>query len=438
MKKKIKVLFTDLLYLNHNYGAQGISFPIMEKLSSRFNAEYTFVLSQVYPEEQSLLSEKYTFNVIIAPRLFVILEKLHFSLRLLYRLTKRKNFPNNGKKRYSVLLKALKESDVIIDLSGIEFIGNFPLKQRYVNYLRIMNMQWLAEKYGKLYLKYTKSYGPFPKEYRLYRFLIKKCLNRLPFLFVRGKYNLHSLKKLKLDIPLYSFPDISFSLEPESRAWALNYVSKLGVNTSKKLVGLSPSAVIAHMKTENNLSSCGDNHIKLFKELIDFYRLTNQQVILIPHSIHDGKDLVYCDLAIAKKIYDETSDKMGVFLIDDMDLTYAQVRAIIGLLDFYVTGRYHSMSSALFMAVPTVALSWHIKYKDMISLFVEDFRIIDCRKNSIEKSITLISESYFNRHWFDRERVLEKKKEIVKEIDESVNILANEITRSLGEGKTEE
>jgi hypothetical protein len=31
-KKKIKVLFTGLLYLNHNYGAQGIAFPMMEKL----------------------------------------------------------------------------------------------------------------------------------------------------------------------------------------------------------------------------------------------------------------------------------------------------------------------------------------------------------------------------------------------------------------------
>lgn len=436
MKKRIKVLFTGLLYLNHNYGAQGISFPMMEKLSSQFNAEYTFVLPQGYPEEKSLFSEKYIFNVIFAPRLFVTLGKLHFPIYLLYLLIKRKTFSNDEKRRFSILVDALRESNVIIDLSGIQFVGNVPLRKRYSNYLRIMSIQWLAEKYGKLYLKYTKSYGPFPDEDRLYRFLVKRCLNKLPFLFVRGKDNLDEVNKLNVDVSLYSFPDISLSLEAENRGWALNYVGKLGVDTSKNLVGLSPSAVIARMKTKNNRASCGDNHIKLFKELINFYRLHNQQVLLIPHSIVDGKDPDYCDLALARKIYDETREKTGVYLVDDMDLTYDQVRAIIGLLDFYVTGRYHSMSSALFMGVPTVALSWHMKYKDMISLFVEDFRIIACRKNSVEKSVALIKESYFNRQWFDRERVLKRKKEIVKEIDESVNIVANEIKRSLGEGKT--
>jgi polysaccharide pyruvyl transferase WcaK-like protein len=217
----------------------------------------------------------------------------------------------------------------------------------------------------------------------------------------------------------------------------LNYVDKLGIDSSKKLVGLSPSTVIAGINTKNNGSSCGDRHITLCKEIIKFYRLNKQQVLLIPHSISDGKDLRSCDLALARKIYDETRDKTEVFLVDDMNLTYAQVRAIVGLLDFYITGRYHSISSALSMGVPTVCLSWHIKYKDIISLFLKEIPIIDCRTNSVEKSAALIKEYYYNQQWFDRERVLERKKEIIKEIDKSVDILANEIKRSLGEGKTE-
>jgi polysaccharide pyruvyl transferase WcaK-like protein len=436
MKKKIKVLFTDLLYLNHNYGAQGLSFPLMEKLSNRFNAEYTFVLPQGYPEDQASFSKKYEFKVVIAPRLFVILGKLHFPICLLYLLIKRKTLPKAEKRRYSVLVDSLRENDVVIDLSGIEFVGNVPLKQRYLSYLFTMSMQWLAEKHGKLYLKYTKSYGPFPAKDAFYRFLVKRCLNRLPFLFVRGKDNLNEVKKLNVKVPLYSFPDISLSLEAESRQWSLNYVSKLGVDASKRLVGLSPSAVIARMKTNNNRSSCGENHINLFKDLIKFYQLHNQQVLLLPHSVFDGKDIVYCDLALARKLHAETKEHTGVYLVDDTDLTYAQMRAIIGLLDFYITGRYHSMSSALFMAVPTVALSWHMKYKDMISLFVEDLRVIDCKKTSVERSIALIKESYFNRQWFDKDKVSERKQEIDDELNESVNILAKEITRGLQKEKT--
>jgi len=435
MKKRIKILFTGLLYLNNNYGAQGIAFPLMEKLSSQFNAEYTFVLSQEHHEEKSSFSEKYIFNVITAPNLLVIFGKSNFPVYLLYLLIKRKTLSKGEQRKHLVLVDALRESNVVIDLSGIEFVGNVPLKNRYLNYLGTISMQWLAEKYNKLYLKYTKSYGPFPDNDKIYMLLVKTQLNKLPFLFVRGKENLNEIKKLNLEVPLYSFPDISLSLEAESRSWALNYVSKLGVNTSKKLVGLSPSAVIAGINTQNS-SCCGDNHIKLCKAIINFYRLNNQQVLLIPHSISDGKDLGSCDLALARKIYDETRDKKGIFLVDDMDLTYAQVRAIVGLLDFYVTGRYHSISSALFMGAPTVALSWHIKYKDITSLFLDDFPVVDCRTSSVEKSVALVKDYYYNRQWFDKERLLERKKEIVKEIDKSVNILTNEIKRSLGEEKT--
>jgi len=434
-KKKIKVLFTGLLYLDHNYGAQGIAFPMMEKLSNYFDAEYTFVLSQKYHEETLPFSAEYDFKVIIAPNPFVILKKRYFPIYLLYRLIKRKTILQEQKRRFSILVDALSENDVVIDLSGIEFIGNIPLKRRYLDYLARISLQCLAEKYGKLYLKYTKSYGPFPSADKLYKFLVKRQLSKLPFLLVRGKNNLDEIKKLNLKIPLYSFPDISLSLKAESITWALNYVDKLGVDSSKKLVGLSPSAVIAGIKTKDMCSSCGDNHVKLCKEIIKFYRSNNQQVLLIPHSINDGKDLRSCDLALARKIYDELRNKKGLFLVDNTDLTYKQVRAIIGLLDFYITGRYHSVSSALTMAVPTVTLSWHIKYKDIISLFSDELPIISCRQKSVEQSLALIKDYYYNRQWFNREKILERKKEVIKKIDKSITIVVDEIKRNLGESE---
>ena len=293
-------------------------------------------------------------------------------------------------------------------------------------------MQWLAEKYNKIYLKYTKSYGPFPDKDKIYKLLVEKQLNKLPFIFVRGESNLREMKeKLRLKVPLHSFPDISISLKAESKKWALSYVSRLGVDLSRKIGGISPSTVVAGIKTRNSSSSCGGNHIKLCKEIIEFYRLNGLQVLLIPHSLDDGKNLKSCDLALTKKIYNELENKRDIILVDDMNLTYGQVRAIIGLLDFYATSRYHSLSSALCMAVPVVALSWHIKYGDIMRLFLDDFLVVNCRTNSIKKSLALIKKYYYNRQWFDKEKMLERKKEIVKEIDKSVTILANEVRRLL-------
>ena len=175
MKNEIKVLFTGLSYLNHNYGAQGIAFPLMEKISSKFNAEYTFVLSRNQQKEYSF-SREFALTSITTPSFFAFLRKRSFPIYLLYRLIKRKTLTKVEKRNYSALVNILKESDVVIDLSGIEFIGNVPLKTRYLKYLNETSVQLIAEKYDKLYIKYTKSYGPFPDNDRIYPILVNDSI----------------------------------------------------------------------------------------------------------------------------------------------------------------------------------------------------------------------------------------------------------------------
>jgi polysaccharide pyruvyl transferase WcaK-like protein len=424
LQEKINFLFVGLGYLEHNYGAQGIAFPLMAKLSGRFTSKYTFVLSH-----DSQKWDKLTFRTVAASHPLFILGKCCLLFLPFYLFIRRKVRLKDEKTKYFLLINALKDSDVIIDLSGIEFIGNLPLIRRYSQLLSTISMQLLAEKHNKIYLKYTKSYGPFPNKDKVYRFFARKQLNKLPFVFVRGENNLKNIRKLGLNIPAYSFPDISISLQPETEKWALDYVNRLGIDVSQKICGLSPSTVIASIEIKSKNSSCGASHVKLCKKIVEFYRLNNRQVILIPHSIYDGKNTKICDLALCKKIYTELKDKKGVFIINDMDLTYEQVRAIIGLLDFHITGRYHSLCSALSMTVPVVSLSWHIKYEDVMRLFLEDFLAIDCRKTNVEKSLKLITKYYDDRQWFDKEEIQERKKRVLKEIDKSITILANFINK---------
>jgi polysaccharide pyruvyl transferase WcaK-like protein len=424
LQEKINFLFVGLGYLEHNYGAQGIAFPLMAKLSGLFTSKYTFVLSHDSQEW-----DKPTFRTVAAPHPLFILGKCCLLFLPFYLFIRRKVRLKDEKTKYSLLINALKDSDVIIDLSGIEFIGNLPLIRRYSQLLSTISMQLLAERHDKIYLKHTKSYGPFPDKDKVYKFLIRKQLKRLPFVFVRGEDNLKDMKKLGLNIPAYSFPDISISLEPETKKWALDYVKRLGIDVSQKICGLSPSTVIASIETRNRNSSCGANHIELCKKIVEFYRLNNRQVILIPHSIYDGENAKICDLALSKKIYAELKYKEDVFIINHMDLTYKQVRAIVGLLDFHITGRYHSLCSALSMTVPVVSLSWHMKYEDAMRLFLEDFLAIDCRKTNVEKSLKLITKYYHDRRWFDKEKVQERKKKVLGEIDKSITILANFINK---------
>jgi len=431
MKKKIKILFTDLTYLNRNYGAQGIAFPLMKKLNEYFDAEYNFTLHSRYYKDNISFSRKNNFNIIVPPKPLIAIGRHYSLIDILYNLARllkgKKIISKKEKELYYCFIEDFKKQDVIIDISGIEFIGNVSLKRRYLNYINIIWLQYLAQKYNKPYLKYTKSYGPFPNKDKLYKFLVRKHLNKLPFVLVRGEHNLNNVKQLNLKVPIYSFPDISISLEATSKNWAIDYMTNLGLNLSFPIIGLSPSTVITNIENKNSNSSCGTNHIKLCEKIIASFQSKNKQVLLIPHSIYDGKDVRYCDLALCKKIYNGLKNKKNVFILSDVNLTYKQVRAIIGLLNFYITARYHALSSALSMAVPAISLSWHIKYKDIMSLFLDDYLVINCRNTGIDKALSLIKKYYYNRQWFNKEKIIERKKKIIEDIDKSINMLVNEI-----------
>ena len=437
MKKKVKILFTDLAYLNHNYGAQGIGFPLIEKLDKHFDGEYTFVLPERYYEEDLPLSKKYAFNIIPRPRLSALLGRYNFIIYFVYNLfsllKKGKSLTKKEARQYSDLVKKLKECDVVIDLCGIELIGNHIFTRRWSNYISTTYMQCLAAKYNKPYLKFTKSYGPFP--YKIHRFFVKRHLNKLPVVFVRGKRNLEIVKRLNLKVPIYSFPDISIALKAESRNWAIAYIDKLKLDFSIPILGLSPSSVICGLSAPSDNSTAGLNHVELCKKIIEFFQSRGQQILLIPHSIGNGKDWKTCDLALSKKIFHELPNKENVFIIRDTTLTYKQIKGIIGLLDFYITGRYHSVTSAFSTGIPLVSLSWHIKYSDIMALFLDDFLAIDCRTVGPEESLSLIKRYHSNRQWFDRDEVLQRKEKAVESIDKNIEILVNQIEKHIGGNK---
>jgi polysaccharide pyruvyl transferase WcaK-like protein len=418
------------MYLNHNYGAQGILFPFIDKINNHFDAEFGFISSEKCYDKDKEILRNYGLNAIknlpaFASEMARNNPFLRILINVLY-LIKKGKWINSGD--YGRFFREVKSYDVFINLSGIQFIGNAPTIKKYLLYNSVTRSRWIARNFGKLNLEYTKSYGPFLGKF--YCFLIKKHFRKLPFLFVRGDANLKEVEKLNLKIPIYSFPDISLSMEPENRNWALSYFQNLGLDYSKKISGISPSAVISGIKANNN-SSSGNNHLVLCKKIIDIYKENGNQVIILPHSIGYGagykKNNASCDLTIANEVYKSLQDKTGVFLIRDRNLTYRQTRSLIGLLDFYVTGRYHSVSSALFMGVPIISMSWHVKYKDIMSLFFDDPPIVDCRKTSIESALAIVKEYYCNRTWFNREIVLERKRKIIGEIDKSISLVVDSI-----------
>jgi len=243
--------------------------------------------------------------------------------------------------------------------------------------------------------------------------MVKRILNKSPFILVRGKENLKEIQHLKLKVPVYDCPDSSFLLEPETRKWAEEYLTKLGLETDKEIIGISPSYVI------NNLDN---NHIDLCKKIINYFQSQGKQVLIIPHSINNNAEMSSCDLTLSQYIYEDLESKENVFLITDTNLEYKHVRSITGFLSFYITGRYHGLISSLYMGVPTIVFSWHIKYQDLLSFFLDKFPMIKSNTTK-EEAFELIKEHYGNQEWFNRKEAEQKLVEVKKKVGEGMALI---------------
>lgn len=403
----MKILITDLAYFYHNYGAQGIILPFIDKLSKHIDAKITVTISN--PEFKKFDREFATQN--------------NFELFVKPRINFGTIFNMKSIKQHIEYWKLVKKNDIVIDLSGIEFIGNLPTITKWKDLINTIYTQYITKKYNKKYYKYTKSYGPFLNN--LYTKIVRNWFNKLPFIFVRGDDNLRDVNKLKLHPAVYSFPDISLALVPESRDWAEKYLKSI-VQNDDKILGISPSVVIRNITNFSGKTS-GEEHVTLCKQLIIKYTDLGKKVLLIPHSIGNGINISNCDLALSRKIFAELKGIKNLYILDDPTLNYRQTRAIIGLLDFYITSRYHSVASALTMKIPVVSLSWHIKYKDIMGLYMDDFLTVNCRKVSVAEALEQIDNYYQNRNWYDKKQMHVSQIELEKKIDESMSLIIKDI-----------
>jgi len=397
----INIIISGLSSLDHNYGAQGILLPFLSSINVNEELHFRILLSQNTKHDPELLKE-FSYEIIKVPRV---------------------NFTSFHKLKK--IKRIIKQSDIVIDLNGIEFLGDRSFLTKWKDLLTTTYYSYNARKEEKLYLKYSKSYGPFVG--RIYRKTIRNHFNSLPFLLVRGKKNKRIVESLNLDVPVYSFPDISFALQTASQEWCQNYLHNVSDKIHNGFICYSPSVVINNLAHQNGMG--GQNYLDFSIKLIQELQKTGKNIVLLPHSIGNGESIRHCDLALSKIIFDKLENSTNIFLIDDTSLTYGQARAIIKSSSFYITGRYHSLTSALVNLVPVVPLSWHVKYSDVINMFTKNDVSINVNKTSSEEAISQIIDRYNDRNWYNVDEMRNNKVKVLNEVQKSMDLINSEIIK---------
>jgi len=353
---------------------------LIEQLDRRLGGknEYVFAVSAVDFRSEEEWARRYGLKVV--PRAELEAYITHFTLwryiaRLLAgkNLTYLKNAFRFWQETWSAHTKAIKASDLVINMEGVSYIGdgvrnNWEGINSFSGFL-------LAKLYGKPYTRFIQSFGPLCRWD--VRFFAKLEFKNLPFIPARGRQSAKDCSELLGGANnVYDFPDSAILLPKAKESWIEEYLQKKSLQ-KKGFVILSPSAVVYNVKGGSDTVS-GERYIEYFEKIARYFLEKGEKVLFLPHMYSEKKS--ECDREIARKINERLD---GTELVEE-DLTPQEAKGIIASSKFAIVSRYHALVAALSTQTPVIALGWNIKYHDLMEYYeLEDFAL-DCRGVDVE------------------------------------------------------
>lgn len=303
-------------------------------------------------------------------------------------------------------LKSYYDCDLLVDFSGIsfsDFRGFLDL---------IINSTWFLPAFvsGIPIIKMSQSLGTYNKPTTY--FFSKFCLSRIHVIVARGSASYNVTKEL---LPqkenIYNLPDVAICLPPAENAVRDKILAEVGLTNTKYIV-MAPSVVVNQRYGEEKYQA-------LYAGIIQkVAQLSGLPILFVPHtrSLSEALavDSASDDLNVCKAIMNR-SELQGLDLrLIENRYNARELKSVIAGAEYAIGSRYHFLIGAISSAVPSIALGWGHKYKEMFELFgMESF--------------------VFEYHEFDQQKILEK----VQELNDSKDALKQQLLDALPAVKKE-
>jgi polysaccharide pyruvyl transferase WcaK-like protein len=262
-------------------------------------------------------------------------------------------------RRWPQDLQTLLDTDVVLAIGGTTFSDAQLLKVIY-NVLCLLPAFLL----GKPVMMYSQTLGPFQQP--LNRWLAKWSLNRVAFVVPRGMGSLNAVHALGITSSYDYFADAAFTLMIDDGVRQRIRQQYAHLERYRgKIVGVSVNSIVWEKATK-----AGINHNQIWANLIQRVREAGYTVLLIPHSIRPGQASSHNnDLLLVDHILTLLPDRAGIHVIDEPHDS-KELRVVVGLADYYLASRFHSMISALCEGVPVAVFGWgYHKYWEVMNEF---------------------------------------------------------------------
>ena len=309
-----------------------------------------------------------------------------------------------NKKRREDFELFFKNIDLVVDLNALSYMDlpTLNYKQNLVRNLSIYTIRYFSNKFNIPCIRWTQSYGPFSNV--LTKFLVKRDLKNQKNIFTRGEASFENIQKLLPHKAIYSFPDIAITLKKDEGYYENNL-------KNMNYVTLSPSSVLYTIE--------GMEHIKTCREIINYLLKKGLNVVLVPHNLMSiSSTLERCDLEVCKEILKEVHSTQ-VHLVEK-DLDVYSLKGIIAKAQLHIGARYHSIIASLSTSVPTIAMVWHEKYKDILHMYTMQKYIFN-KNEEIEILFKYIDELETNKQIIV-ETLTKRQKKLQKEIEYNIKL----------------
>lgn len=262
------------------------------------------------------------------------------------------------RRRAAAWLAAARRADVVVDLSGIAYVG--PPAGSLAGAIRGRFTYFAGARLARRpFLAWTQSYGPFTSP--VVRWLARLDLGALPEVYCRGDDCLAAVQELLPRQKAWSFPDVATTLTYDAAAGAAYVDSRFGLQAGG-FVTLSPSAVLYR----KNRGEGGNGHVAELARLCHHLGDRKIPVLLVPHTFRTGRhDPDDCDYGVCLELMRQLPAGHDVRLVVE-DLSPSELKSVISVAACHVGGRYHSIVAALSAGVPALSLAWHPKYLDLM------------------------------------------------------------------------
>ncbi len=259
--------------------------------------------------------------------------------------------------------------DMVLDASGYAYSDQRGYRQPE----ETMKAIKFARDKGAKFKFMPQAWGPFEDAETAKN--VREMLQKGDGYFVRDsvsqKFMAELLSKKENEIAVY--PDLAFTFPKPSAELGAGILKKLGWQGAKKLAGISPN-----MRVYQRVEGKGQNndYIKKLKQVGERLLEKGYQIVLVPNEILPFEGYHPDDRFACRRLYEALDKNPDVFLVDDYH-SAEEIKSVIGHAEVMVASRFHSLIFALSQGIPSLAISWSHKYRELFKLFALEKYVVE-------------------------------------------------------------